>query len=48
MPLLLHLEDHITIGEPYSRLLLTGLLQQVLHHIRGEPQKTNLNGLKSK
>ena len=42
------LEVHIAIGSPQSRLLLTGLLQKVLHNIRGEPQETNLSGLKSK
>ena len=42
------LEVHITIGEPMFQVITTGLLQKVLHNIRGEPQETNLSGLKSK
>ena len=42
------LEVHITIGEPMIQVITNWAIQKVLHNIRGEPQKTNLYGLKSK
>ena len=41
------MEGHITIGEPTLQVITNWATTKVLHNIRGEPQKTNLCGLKS-
>ena len=41
-------EKSMPVGSPHLRLLLTGILQEVLLKVRGEPQETSLLGLKSK
>ena len=48
MPLLLHLEDHITIGEPILQVIINWATTTGTTSYQREPQKTNLCGLKSK